>query len=230
MAAITAGAGIITIPVLMFLGLPTSSAIATNTLPTLGLLAASLPKYYKAGRVELTTGLKLIPLGLVGGIIGAKALVATDADVLSVVVGVLLLLLIPVILLNPSKGINNSKENRNKVILGYSVYFLVMVYGGFLGAGAGIFAMYALVYFLGMTYLRAKSTISFAAVFTVIAVFIIFLMNDLVDFQYGIPMTIGAYIGGALGARTAIKNGDTWVRFVFLGVIFIAGVKLLFFS
>lgn len=229
MAAITSGSGILLIPLLIFLGLPANSAIATNALPTIGLIASSLPRYYKANKVQVATGLKLIPLAIVGGIIGSKALVRTDADALTVVVGILLLLMIPLILLNPKKGIKVSKESRNKVILGYAVYFLTMVYGGFLGAGAGMFAMYALVYFLGMTYLQAKSTISLPGIFMVTAVFIVFLTHGLVNFKYGIPMTIGAYIGGAWGARTAIEKGDAWVRMVFVAVVATAGIKLLFF-
>jgi hypothetical protein len=229
MAAVTAGAGILLIPVLIFLGLPANSAIATNALATMGVIASSLPKYYKAKKVQVAVGLKLIPLAIIGGLIGAKALVRTDVDVLTTMVGILLLLLIPVILLNPKKGIKATREGRNKVALGYVIYFLTMVYAGFLGAGAGVFAMYALVYFFGMTYLQAKATISVPGIFLTITTFTVFLLHGLVNFELGIPMTIGAYIGGAWGAHTALKKGDVWVRLIFVAVVIASGIKLLFF-
>jgi uncharacterized membrane protein YfcA len=229
MAAVTAGAGILNIPVLIFLGLPANSAIATNALATMGVIASSLPKYYKAKKVRMAVGLKLTPLAIIGGFIGAKALVRTDASALETVVGVLLLLLIPVILLNPKKGLKVVKEGRDMVVFGYVLYFAIMVYAGFLGAGAGVFAMYTLVYFFGMTYLQAKSTISVPGIFLTLTTFTVFLLHGLVNFELGIPMTIGSYIGGAWGAQAALKKGDKWVRLLFVIVVILSAIKLLFF-
>lgn len=228
-AAVTAGAGILNIPVLIFLGLTANSAIATNALATMGVIASSLPKYYKAKKVRMAVGLKLTPLAIIGGYIGAKALVKTNASALEIIVGVLLLLLIPVILLNPKKGLKTVKEGRNMVAFGYLLYFAIMIYAGFLGAGAGVFSMYALVYFFGMTYLQAKSTISVPGIFLTITTLTVFLMHGLVDFRLGIPMTIGSYIGGAWGARAALEKGDKWIRLLFVAVVILSAVKLLFF-
>lgn len=229
MSAITAGTGVFTIPVLIFLGLPANSAIATNALITLGMIVFSLPEYYKAKKVQLRVGLKLIPLAILGGVIGSQLLIRSDANILNLVVGILLLLMIPVILLNPKKGIKPNKTNKSQVTLGYIIYFLTMVYGGFLAAGAGIFAMYALVLFFGMTYMQSKATISVPGFFLTACVLIIFLFHGLVDFKLGVPMTIGACIGGFLGARTAIKKGDAWVRVLFIATLLIFGIKLVFF-
>lgn len=229
MAAITGGLGILNIPALIFLGLPANSAIATNALATLGVIASSLPKYYKAKKVRVAVGLKLTPLAIIGGFIGAKVLVNTNVGVLETLVGILLLLLIPVILLNPNKGIKAVREGRNRVVFGYAIYFITMVYAGFLGAGAGTFAMYALVYFFGMTYLQAKSTISVPGIFLTLTTFFVFLGHGLINFKLGLPMTVGSYIGGAWGAQTALEKGDKWVRLVFVIVVILSGIKLLFF-
>lgn len=229
MAAITGGAGILSIPVLIFLGLSANSAIATNVLSTMGVIATSLPLYYKAKKVRMTTGLKLIPLAIIGGLIGSKALVHTNADTLEKAVGVMLLLMVPIILMNPNKGLKYVKEKRDTVLFGYLLYFLIMIYGGFLGAGAGAFAMYALVYFFGLTYLQAKATISVPGIFLTVTTFIVFLTHGLVDFKLGVPMLVGTCIGGAWGARTALERGDVWVRLMFMVVAVLSGIKLLFF-
>lgn len=229
MAAVTGGAGILSIPVLIFLGLTANSAIATNALATMGVIVSSLPKYYQAKKVRLMTGIKLTPLAIIGGYIGAKALVHTNADTLEKIVGILLFLMIPIILLNPEKGLKAVKEKRNTVFLGYLIYLAIMVYGGFLGAGAGAFAMYALIFFFGMTYLQAKATISVPGFFLTVTTFTIFLAHGLVDFRLGIPMTIGTFIGGAWGAQTALEKGDKWVRLLFVIVVILSGIKLLFF-
>lgn len=229
MAAVTGGAGILSIPVLIFLGLPANNAIATNALSTIGVIVSSLPQYYRAKKVRMATGLKLIPLAVIGGYLGSKALVHTNADALEKLVGILLFLMIPIIYINPEKGLIFVKESKRKVASGYLVYFAVMIYAGFLGAGAGAFAMYALIFFFGMTYLQAKATISVPGFFLTITTLSVFLFHGLVDFKLGIPMLIGTYIGGAWGARTALEKGDKWVRLLFVAVVILSAIKLLLF-
>ncbi len=227
--AVTGGAGILSIPALIFLGLPTNQAIATNALATLGMVVSALPSYYKAHQVRVRTGIQLIPLAVVGGFIGSKALVRVDADALTVVVGILLLLLIPVVLLNGDKGLKTFRAGKDRVALGYILYFLVMVYGGFFGAGAGIFAMYTLIFFLGMTYIQGKATISVPSFFLAGTAFLVFAAHGLVSWKLGLPMTVGMFIGGAIGAKVALEKGNAWVRIIFVIVTLASSIKLLFF-
>jgi uncharacterized protein len=226
---VTGGAGIISIPVLIFLGLSADSAIATNALTGFGIAASTLPIYNKAGMVRWKTGFKLAPVSILGGLLGASELVRINADALTVVVGILLLLMIPVALFDSEKGLKSVHEGRNKVAVGYLLYFAVMVYSGLLGAGGAVFAMYALVYFFGMTYIEAKSTLSISTIFLVTAALAVFLAHGLVDFRLGVPLTVGMYIGAGIGAKTALKEGNVWVRGVFVAVALASSVKLLFF-
>ncbi len=229
LGGVTGGAGIISIPVLIFLGLSADSAIATNSMTGLGIVASALPVYQKAGMVRWKTGFKLVPASVLGGLLGASVLVRVNADALTVVVGVLLLLLIPVVIFNSGKGLKTVREGRNKVAAGYLVYFLIMIYAGFLGAGAAVFAMYAMVYFFGMTYIQAKSTISVTTIFVAGTAFLVFLTHGLVNFRLGVPLTAGMYIGAGIGAKTALKEGNAWVRAVFIIVAIASSIKLLFF-
>lgn len=228
-AAVTAGAGVISIPALIFLGLSANEAIATNTMTIFGMLASALPRYNRAKKVRWDIGLKLIPLAIIGGFLGAKALVRVNADALSMVVGVLLLLLIPVVLLNPDRGVKDFKTSTNKILLGCIVFLAVMIYGGFLGAAAGIFAMYTFVFFWGMTYIEAKATVSVPSSFLSATALTIFIGHHLVNWRLGIPMTVGMYIGGAVGAKTALEKGNAWVRLIFIAMAVASAVKLLFF-
>jgi uncharacterized protein len=228
--AITGGAAILSIPALLFLGLPANAAIATNSLAILGVLTSATPQYYKAKKIRWNSGIKLVPIAILGGFIGSKALVHFDVSALSIVIAVLLLLLIPVIFLNPDKGLKSYKESSSRTVLGYFVYFLVTVYGGFLAAGAGAFAMYTLIFFLGMTYLEAKGTTFVPGIFLSVTALVVFLAHGLVDFRLGIPMLVGMFIGAMLGAETALEKGNAWVRIIFIGVIIAASIKLLFFS
>lgn len=228
---VTGGAGVISIPVFIFLGLSADQAIATNSMTGFGIIASSLPQYAKAGQVRWRIGFKLVPIALLGGLLGANELVRVNADTLTKVVGVLLLVMVPIVLLNKARGIKPFRVGKNMLIAGYFVYFLVMAYGGFLGAGAAVFALYTLVYFFGLTYIQAKPTVSVSMLFLTGTAFTVFLIHGgLVDFKLGIPMTAGMYIGAYIGARAALKEGNAWVRIVFIAVAVASSVKLLFFS
>ena len=58
---------------------------------------------------------------------------------------------------------------------------------------------------------------------------IIFVINDKIDYVMGLTMLLGIIIGSYLGVRTAIKKGNKFIKYIFLGIILISGVKLLFF-
>jgi uncharacterized membrane protein YfcA len=229
--AATGGAGLISIPALIFLGLSPSSAIATNAFGSFGMVTAAVPEYARAKQLRWKPVLKLIPLAIAGGFIGSKALthVRVDDSTFSVVIGVIMLVLIPVILSDRRRGIKRFQAGEERMLIGSFAYFVVAVYAGFFGAGAGIFSTYSLTYFFGMTYIEAKGSNFVPTLFTFATVLVVFLSHHLVDFKLGIPMIIGMYVGGLIGARTAIKNGNTWVRTIFLVVILLTGLKLVFF-
>ena len=224
------GAGIISIPVLIFLGLSADSAIATNALTGIGIVTSALPQYARARQVRWKIGFKLIPASLLGGFLGAKELTRVNADALTVVVGILLLLMVPIILINKNIGLKSYRTGRNKAAAGYLAYFLTMIYAGFLGAGAAVFALYALVYFFGLTYIQAKSTVTFSTIFIISAALAVFLTHGgLVNFRVGVPLTAGMFIGAGIGARMALEEGNAWVRAVFITVALASSAKLLFF-
>ena len=227
--AVTGGGGLLSIPVLLFLGLPVDMAIGTNRLSAFGVIAAAIPEYHKAKKIHWRVSFKLIPIAIIGGLIGAKALTHINTNTLSIVVGILLLLMIPVVFLNSEIGIKDVATGSKKSLAGYGLFFLIMIYGGFFGGGAAMFAVYALVYFLGMTYTEANATDFVSRGFLSIAAFIVFLYSGLVDFRLGIPMMIGMYIGGILGARQALVKGNAWVRIIFIVVLAASAIKLLFF-
>lgn len=227
--SVTGGAGILLIPALIFLGLPANQAIATNTLATFGMTAASLPQYAAAKQVRWRAAFKLIPLAIIGGFVGSKVLTHVDADALTVVVGVLLLIMAPIIVLNPHAGLKSYKPSVNRSTVGYLLFLVVMTYGGFLGAGAGLFGVYILIFCLGMTYIESKATVSVPWLFLTSTAFIVFVAHGLVNWHLGILMTIGMFIGGFLGARAALEKGNAWVRAIFILVTLVASAKLLFF-
>lgn len=226
--AISASGGLISISVLLFLGLPANTAIATNRFSGLGLYAGALPKFQKAKKIDWNRVWRLIPLAIVGGLIGSSLLVVIDKELLSKVIAILLLCMLPVVWFNKKIGSEKLDVSKNRERIGYLAYFLMMIYGGFFGGGVGIFLIYTLIYFFGMTYTEAIATYFFPWLILTLTVLVVFVSHDLVVYKLGIPMAVGMYLGGQLGAKHALKNGDEWVRIILAIMIIASSIKLLF--
>lgn len=93
------GAGMITLPVLMFLGLPTSSAIATMRFSDVFMnLSAAIP-YLRKKKFQLKNTIIFSIVRGIGGIIGAYITVTVDETLLKqIIVGAIFALLIFTIL------------------------------------------------------------------------------------------------------------------------------------
>lgn len=226
--AITSSGGLLSLPLLIFLGLPAPIAIATNRFSAFGLLMAAIPKYSKAKKIEWQLAYVLMPLALLGGLIGSNLVVGINKDLLSNILAISLLLVLPVVFFvkKPSGRLDTS--SRLKRAAGYTAYFSLMIYGGLVGAGMGMLLVICLFYFFHLSYLEAVAT-NFAAWFIMsVAALTVFIANGLVDYKVGIPMGIGMYIGGQIGSAQAIKKGDKLVRLFLVVVVVASAVKLLF--
>ena len=58
---------------------------------------------------------------------------------------------------------------------------------------------------------------------------IAYISNGAVVFSVGIPLMLGAIIGGYSGAQLALKKGTVWVKWFLVVVISLASIKLIFF-
>lgn len=226
----TLGAGgLISIPSLVFLGLPPQVAIATDRFGTLGQTLPAFLKFWKAKKIVWRYVPVLAIISLLGSFIGANILLNIDPKILQKVVGVLLLILLPLLFLKQNKGIQRAKMSKSKIAFGLSIYFLIMVFGGFFGQGTGPLIFYTLTYFLGFTMLEVLGTGIIPWFVLSVSSLIIFAFNGIVDYKNGIILLLGMAIGGYIGAHVALKKGELWVKQLFILFVAISAVKLLFF-
>ncbi len=228
--ALAGGGGMISIPALMFMGLSPASAIATTRLSAFSNSAAQVIRFNKSNLIKWREIAPLFILAIIGGIAGSEALLNIDENILSKVIGILLLVLLPVLLINKDFGTVARHRSKNYRYIGYFAIFLLMIYTAMFGGGGGIFMVYTIVYFFGMTIIQAKANgTALELVATTVAI-VYYLGAGSIDLFIGIPLMIGAAVGGWLGAHTAIKKGNAFVKALFFIIIIVSSVKLLFFS
>jgi uncharacterized protein len=225
----TVGAGgLISVPSLIFLGLPPQVAIATDRFGTIGQSFTAGYKFWKAKKIVWEYVPIFTVLSLVGALIGSSLLVEANPAILQKVVGMLLLALLPLILLKRNLGVARTSKSKQHRIIGFSLYFLLAVFGGFFGQGTGPLVISVLTYFVGLTVIEVLATNTIPWRILSVASAIVFAFHHLIDYKVGIVLLISMAIGGYVGAHIAVEKGDAWIKRLFAVFVIIASLKLLF--
>ncbi len=223
------GGGLLSIPFLIFVGLPPQIAIATDRFGGIGQSITAFIKFYKSKKIVWKYVPLLTIISLAGSIIGANILLNINTEILHYIVGVLLLLLLPLIFIRKGIGVQRSKIKKQKIIIGLLLYFLVQIFTGFFGGGTGILIFYILMIFFGLTIIEANATNTIPWMVLSISSVIIFAYNGIIDYRIGIVLLMGMAAGGYIGAHVGIKKGNLWVKRLFVLLVVVSGIKLLFF-
>ncbi len=226
----TVGAGgSVSIPSLIFLGLPPQVAIATDRLGSVGQTAAALLKFWKSGKIRWEYVPIFIVISLVGTAIGAQILLSIDPKILQKLVGAILLILLPITFLKKDIGVVRATVDNLKKGMGLSIYFALMIFNGFLGVGSGGISYYNSLFFFGFTLIEANATNIIPWFLLSVFSLIIYTHGGIVDYKNGVALLIGMSTGGYLGAHIALKKGEVWIRRLFVAVVIASCIRLLFF-
>lgn len=221
--------GLLTIPFLIFIGLPPQIAIATDRFGAIGVSVGAIYKFWKEKKIIWEYVPILAILALIGGAIGSSILLNVDEKLLGSVVGILILSLLPLIFLKPKLGLKRTDQNKKKVIIGFVVFLAIQIFGGFFGAGTGTMVFYTLMYFVGLTIIEASATNSIAWFVLAVSTSILFASKGIINYPIGIALFLGSTTGGYIGSHIAIKLGNLWIKRLFVIVVVVSAVKLLFF-
>jgi uncharacterized protein len=227
-----AGSGsLISLPILMFIGLPPNVANGTNRVGVLVQNMVTSSTFHKKGLLDIPLGLQVAIPTILGSVIGAFVVLGIPDRAVEVVVGIVLFIMLIPMWFNPKKWLDGTDMTHRKVNrpLRWLIFFGIGLYGGFIQAGVGIFLLAALVLNAGCNLVKANAQKALINLVLTFFALIVFIINGQVDWVVGIVLAIGNGIGGYLGTHWAISWGPTFVRYVVMVVVIFAGSKLLFF-
>lgn len=229
LGSISSGANLISVPGLIFLGLSPVSAIATTRMAAVGGGIGTALRYNRAGKILWRYVPVLGFISLVAGLLGPKLLLNLHSGLIEPLVGVLLLLSLPLLFDGRDFGETRHRTSQLRKAVGLIVLLVVMTYSTAFAVGGGVFLLYTLAYFFGLTITESNATGNVIWAIGSAVALIAYALNGEVHYLLGAVMAVGSLIGGYLGARLALKKGVHWVKFVLAGVVIVSGVKLLFF-
>ena len=215
--AVAGGGSLISFPTLVWLGVPSITANATNTVAVWPGSFGSMWGYRRELRGTEPRMYALIVPSLLGGITGALLLNLTPAPLFDRLVP--LLILFATCLFMAQEPIqrrllapHGSHLGPRWLAGGLLFQLLVGIYGGYFGAGIGILMLAALSIMGQDDIHRMNGLKNLLAVFVNGIAAIYFIWMGLVSWPDAVVMAIGAIIGGVGGTGVARRLGRPTVR------------------
>lgn len=224
-----AGSGsLITLPLLIFSGLPANVANATNRISVLLQSAVSAVSFRNQNVYKIKEGLWLGIPAVIGSLIGAVAAININTRMMEILIGALMVFMFFIVLYKPEKWIQSKAgtiSGRPK-ILQIIIFFLIGAYGGFLQAGVGFMLLGGLVLGSGLNLTRANGLKAFIILILTTVALIVFIINRQIAYVPGFVLAAGSMIGAYFASRYAVRWGPKVVR-IFL-LVAISGSALKF--
>ena len=227
------GGSLLTLPILIFMGLPPSVANGTNRIAILIQGFANIVGYNSKGmQISSRFIWYLSASAIVGTLIGSKLAIEIDERLFNRVLAIVMVVIVTFMVLQPKRSIADIAERLTgkHMIWAVIAFFFIGIYGGFIQAGTGIFILLALSSINKMTLI--KSNVIKAVVMTLytIAALILFGLNGKLNWEIGLTLASGQALGGWITSRWSVNKGDGIVKVLLVIMITIMSIKLWFFN
>ncbi len=224
------GGSLLTLPLLIFMGLPSAVANGTNRIAIFCQNIFAIRGFSKRGVMPLQLALLCTPPALLGSWLGANLAIDLDDQVFKQVLALIMIGVLIFTAVDPMKRFRQEDIQfglwRKSLIV--VSFFGVGIYGGFVQAGVGFLIITALlVHGLDLVRINAiKVFVIFAYTFVALGVFI---YHGQVDYSLGFALAAGNSIGGMIGPKLAVDKGHDWIKKVVSITVLIFALKLLLF-
>jgi len=217
------GGSLLTMPAMIFLGMPPATANGTNRVALLVQNVTVVGEFRRLGFSDVRTSLALAACTLPGAVAGALAAVRIDPLLFRrllalVMVGVLVAVLGP----RPHKGTGPPRR-----IAAFLSMVAVGFYGGFMQAGVGFLIIAALHRLLGLDLVRVNMHKVFVIMVYTVPSLLVFALSGNVVWVAGLVLGAGNAAGGWAGTRFQVARGEGVVRAVLVAAVLAMAARLL---
>lgn len=225
--AIAGGGGLLTIPALMWAGLPPTAALATNKLQACGGSFFASFYFVRKGMVKLTQMKLAIFCAFIGAALGTIAVQLIDIALLEMLLPFLMLAIGSYFLFSKKISEGDRQQVLTPALFALTAALAVGLYDGFFGPGTGSFFALAFVSLSGYGLAKATAHAKVLNFSTNIASLIFFALGGKVVWLLGACMLAGQAIGATLGSRLVLNKGTKLIKPLVVTMSVLMSVKLL---
>lgn len=191
-------ASLVSYPALLLMGMTPVAANVTNSLAlvTSGSSAVLSSRHELKGQGRRL--LTLLPMTIVGAILGALLLFALPATVFKMVVPFFIGLAGIIMLFPPRIQQEEQHKSLFRRLGAWGLAFLVCVYTGYFGAGGGVVMLLALFAIIPGNFAQVNAVKNAVLVVANLLTAIVYLFKTTITWLFVIPMACGFFIGGYL--------------------------------
>lgn len=224
------GAGLLQLPVLLFLGLSFSTALATHKIASVALGIGATIRHMREGKLDYRFCSFILICGLPGVVLGADIILKIPEGWTIFSLGILTSGLGLYSIFKKSLGMHPEEKNRDKrgMLIGGFVLFIIGALNGSLTSGTGLFVTMWLVRWFGLDY---KTAVTYVLI--LVGLFwnstgaVTVALQQAPRWDWLPVLLIGATLGSYLGAHIAITKGNQLVKRAFETLTILVGVKLI---
>jgi uncharacterized membrane protein YfcA len=227
---IAGGGSLLTLPVMIFLGLPPTVANGTNRVAIFIQNIGAVASFQRRKLISKEWVFLAVPPAVVGVLVGTLGAIRIGEMAFQRILAVILVGAALWTVLKPSRPPEEGEAlppTGGKRWAFAFFFFLVGAYGGFIQAGVG-FIILAVTTAGGLNLIRGNALkVTLVLAFTLPAL-IIFTWSGKVDWAMGLALAAGNFLGALAGVRLQILKGQKWVQGVVAATIVLFSIRLLF--
>jgi uncharacterized membrane protein YfcA len=229
---VAGGASLISLPILIFLGLPPAVANGTNRVAIVLQTAIAVAGFKSKGVSTFPFNIYLGISALLGSVIGAYIAVDIKGETFNRILAIIMVAVVLIIIFKPRVNVAELEERITGKYLwiGILAFFFIGIYGGFINAGIGFIIILFLHYVNRLSLVRTNATKVAVVFIYTLAALVVFALNDKVIWKVGLVLALGNGLGAWFSSRISVDKGDGYIKIFLIGMVLVMAVKLWFFT
>ncbi len=225
---VAGGGSLLTLPILIFLGLPPSIANGTNRVAIFLQNISGIAGFRSKGVYVFPYSIWVGISALLGAILGAQFSVNIKGDLFNQILAIIMIAVVVITIINPIKNPNETLERFGKKhqAIGIITFFFIGIYGGFIQAGVGFIIMGSLTLINRISLVKSNSIKVFVVFTYTIAALAVFIIEDQINWMYGLILSVGNMTGAWVASRWSVGKGDVWIRRFMIVMVTALAIKL----
>lgn len=223
---VAGGGSFLTLPLLIFLGLPAAEANGTNRLGVVFQNVGAVFGFHRARVMPWRTALQAALPATLASVLGAwLALHVGDREfrrILAIVMVAVTLWTLAEPLFSRKAG---DAPRPPRPAMAMLLFVLAGLYGGFVQAGVGFLLLVATT-LAGLDLLRGNAVKVLVVLLVTAAALVLFAWDGKVRWLEGAALAAGSVAGSLVGVRMAVRKGEKWLRWAVTAAIVTFAVLL----
>ena len=228
---VAGGGSLLTVPLLIFLGLPETVANGTSRVAILTQSISATYAFARAGKIDGPLVRRLSLPAALGALAGAYFAARLPDASFRALFGWVMLGCAALVVANPQLGRRRAADAevpRWVASITIPAMFAIGIYAGAIQASVGYLWLAALLFLLRMDLVRANVMKTVMTAVCTVPALAVFVWQGKVDLRFGIALSVGQAIGAWLGAAATLSRGERFIRAMLGFVVLVSGLKLLF--